>query len=1815
MLPPIQLNPKPNERKREGQDHNDVVSNYITSHSITDTMSEKPDRELNLTSSLAMSAKGNRSNEIVERSKIKALERRAADRVRNRPVSHDPNRNPKLKTVKGKLDQCDDQRPRWIANRMPNLLNDIRKEHTVEIARNALRDPLPAFTVFENATGGCLDTMAAAIVGFRHLGGSENLSTSEGRAKASMFTDLTDAPCHDDALQWRKWSNQIDLEINSRIDYYKAGMPCPNYASLGDHKGSEGSKGGDLFIAQIEFIRALKPRIVRLEITPDALKTNNGKEVSMVIENLMDMNYVVHSDVLNVWHYGDPSHRARLFIIGIDKEIDKVAKWSWPTKLFNDTYYPTARDISTPDCEVHGDYWRDDEIILNVPSKLPKPGKLHNIGHSVNQPHVSSPGFSDNPHRVQGWDGMLSTQTTTNGISRRPTLDWRQGQPIGRTRLSDPVMTMKAASLEPDSYKAFAGRHHHKATMPMNIDQWIQHLVNNGVPLCTGVAIDDAIHNLLIQANIQPSTCPQSRSARLTKSIKYMLPAHPTEDDDVNLDLPDLLCYPCNRDDESERLARNAYQVKEERDDVTFGIADSGASEHLGEHNQFSSHLTNSERDCTRFATAGDDTNIESVLKGDVDMAILNIDGLPNEAPIYDHKTQMKTVKGIGVFLFSLDYEYNHHGYDIRLTHGYSSKDRTGMYRPPEADQLRVHGKVFGPESFIPLLANWGGQGGWRVPFVCKKPGTDYEQLRARLTSLLQEHEALQAKSARNSHFNNSYPLDVAHSLNEFYWACPAVEEQIVVRVPGERNIRPAFSYGGLKRSKNLSWSQCHDHMNHFGEPKGRCVICDMFKGAPRRISRNPRSKPREQRPGHTWHMDMIVFPDRSEEGCKYLIVLTDEATQFYQLLPLYFKSDATFEVRRWIRRLRDHPAFIDISYGIVSNIITDNDGAWSEDNDEWQSMIRAERGIEMIYADPQDHARDNAKAEGANKIIEAGICSLLYSKNLPSSWWQRAASDVMFVANRFPPYSIEGRTPPDGDSPSPIESLFLGYVSRHQVYRELDCYIGVGTPALCKVSDVKGSSLEPRVRWGIAIGQRGKITRFMDPYIKSIFRTRSFHAHVLRVGLNYSQFLGLGEIVPDSRSRMLPGDELDEKDERVMITLPQVKKTKLELPPPISEIISKDADEGIIVRKFPKYGKSNDLIEYLPEHSNWKQLERMRIPTGDAHTDSSDEDVEVKQVEAHQVVDAEGNNILIDRPTAPLEGDNDINTEAQHYDGHSHHDHQRDKREPAPIVTHSPDSSDQEIEDNPRPKGAKTRPKGKGDRFKGIGNQPNQPDPKQPSIDEEFDLDFEIQIEPPELNSEDRNTMERLEARQARKYTIRTDGRMAWGRICRNMHKVHKELPHELENHYRLWLLTKPLREGETKIRVQDLPKSLTTGNNYRKPLKAGLELYYPSGPHWNTIKSSPKLRAQLRNELPLEEQSEDVAYAAQWYYHRSLDYEHPEINGLHTASTALIAQQMTHHEFESILNEIVKEEIEEHGAAHVAKRVSAMAAKGNKRTKIADHGDPAPKTMVEALMSDRADEWVTSIHKEFTGLLEQGVFSLGWTAEDLREAGILGKPVPCSIALTHKYKDGILEKLKTRICIAGHPGNVTKGIHYHDVFSPSPVQHTERMLQAMLVHLKLFNLAWDIKQAYTWADLPEGERIAVVMPEGFKDTNAEGKPLYAVLVKNLYGMPNAARGWGKCRDEFIRDYFSKNQWKVSQSKSDPCLWVIDKIVAKGKGYSNPILPSEINEFSSSAKWEFDKESGKWKFTTENPDPMNRIRTWMLIHTDDCGQSPKGMD
>ena len=114
-------------------------------------------------------------------------------------------------------------------------------------------------------------------------------------------------------------------------------------------------------------------------------------------------------------------------------------------------------------------------------------------------------------------------------------------------------------------------------------------------------------------------------------------------------------------------------------------------------------------------------------------------------------------------------------------------------------------------------------------------------------------------------------------------------------------------------------------------------------------------------------------------------MVLTDAATQYYQLIPLYRKSDSAYELRRWIRSMRAHPSYVGFDlYGIISAIHTDNESVWAEECANFTESIEAEGGLDMIYSDPGEHARENSRAEGANKIIEAGVQSLLYEKNLP---------------------------------------------------------------------------------------------------------------------------------------------------------------------------------------------------------------------------------------------------------------------------------------------------------------------------------------------------------------------------------------------------------------------------------------------------------------------------------------------------------------------------------------------------------------------------------------------------------------------------------------------------------------------------------------------------------------------------------------------------------------------------------------------------------------------------------------------------------------
>ena len=66
-----------------------------------------------------------------------------------------------------------------------------------------------------------------------------------------------------------------------------------------------------------------------------------------------------------------------------------------------------------------------------------------------------------------------------------------------------------------------------------------------------------------------------------------------------------------------------------------------------------------------------------------------------------------------------------------------------------------------------------------------------------------------------------------------------------------------------------------------------------------------------------------------------------------------------------------------------------------------------------------------------------------------------------------------------------------------------------------------------------------------------------------------------------------------------------------------------------------------------------------------------------------------------------------------------------------------------------------------------------------------------------------------------------------------------------------------------------------------------------------------------------------------------------------------------------------------------------------------------------------------------------------------------------------------------------------------------------------------------FDVHAAYLHADAEEDMRIPISYPKGrkrFKVINGVKTELFALVVKNLYGLPTAGRHWSKERDSFTR-------------------------------------------------------------------------------------------
>ena len=135
-------------------------------------------------------------------------------------------------------------------------------------------------------------------------------------------------------------------------------------------------------------------------------------------------------------------------------------------------------------------------------------------------------------------------------------------------------------------------------------------------------------------------------------------------------------------------------------------------------------------------------------------------------------------------------------------------------------------------------------------------------------------------------------------------------------------------------------------------------------------------------------------------------------------------------------------------------------------------------------------------------------------------------------------------------------------------------------------------------------------------------------------------------------------------------------------------------------------------------------------------------------------------------------------------------------------------------------------------------------------------------------------------------KHRIVTNGKQSWSRVCKQHHSLYKQLPHEHHNLYRIWLLTKPIERGEQELHVEDLPKSVCLGRAF---LKEGLQLPYPSGPHWQRLIGDHTYSKSHSNRVHDDDIEEEQTYAALRLYRQWLDRD---IVGLAMLCRAAVAE-----------------------------------------------------------------------------------------------------------------------------------------------------------------------------------------------------------------------------------------------------------------------------------------------------------------------------------
>lgn len=127
---------------------------------------------------------------------------------------------------------------------------------------------------------------------------------------------------------------KLDIESLSPIDAFCYGFPCNSFSNVGEHKGLENEKFGQLYWYGIEVLKKHKPLWFIAENVSGIRSAGSG-DFEIILNDMKKAGYTLYVHLYKAEQYGIPQTRHRVIIVGIRNNLSIEFKVPSPITYSN----------------------------------------------------------------------------------------------------------------------------------------------------------------------------------------------------------------------------------------------------------------------------------------------------------------------------------------------------------------------------------------------------------------------------------------------------------------------------------------------------------------------------------------------------------------------------------------------------------------------------------------------------------------------------------------------------------------------------------------------------------------------------------------------------------------------------------------------------------------------------------------------------------------------------------------------------------------------------------------------------------------------------------------------------------------------------------------------------------------------------------------------------------------------------------------------------------------------------------------------------------------------------------------------------------------------------------------------------------------------------------------------------------------------------------------------------------------------------------------------------------------------------------------